>query len=937
VATSFLNDRTRRRRNQVPEFDWPALREAITFYESEHLVYLPARWGRKNPSLDEWEPYQRHVPTMEEKREWFHLGKPANIGVVCGDISGGLVALCFNDPDGVREFFGEERWKILPRVTFVTKSMRGHHVWLRSDIPIKSRVVKKGNNESWLEIRSDGNFTIAPPSLHPEGVLYQKIGADRIHKPDNLAGFIDKRVAELGLKAWDARQTTKEKAKPSNTERPGRTDGFNTLAIEKLLANCAFVQHCRDDAAGLPEPQWWSMVHSLAVFGEPGRKKIHELSEPYLRYTEEETERKIEEARKAADKEIGPHTCLFIEQDLGFACPENCQAKSLGAKSPAGLSSMLAAQDLRGSYFYHDKKGNLKLDMETLTKDIQNEFKFITLLDTEEVLVYDNGYWRYGGEEKIKAEAENRVGLSKLLTVHIINEIIGHIQRGTYTARALLNQAPLIINLKNGLLDVRIRELKSHTPEFLSTIRIPVAYDPNADCPRIKQFFAEVLEPQDIPIIHELVGYALIPDYSIQRAFLFIGDGGNGKSTFLNLLRIFLGRDSCSTVPWHSLEYSRFASSRLDGKLLNIYADLPSRSMNSTGTFKMLTGGDAISAEKKFKNGYSFVNFARLIFSANKPPQILDEDSYAFWRRWIIINFPNQFPENDPRTDPEILSKLTTDTELSGLLNLALDGLERLLTHSKFSYAKTVDQTQSYYLRASDPVYAFVEDCCELDPDAVTGKDTLFEAFKEYCKSNKTPLINRDSFHKALKNNPHFKVALTRPTMGGERVQSWRGIKLANSVSHVSPVNPLGVTLRDACEGDNGVKTDINKVNKDRRKMVDMSDMVDQMPTYEKGQEGCEEREDDLSWLEGDESSNSINKNIPDHPADPCPKCSKDEWAIAPDGKHYHCSNCGYFLPNPGESITPCRCGCLDKWVTPWGQLLCSRCHSKPESENNVE
>jgi len=260
------------------------------------------------------------------------------------------------------------------------------------------------------------------------------------------------------------------------------------------------------------------MVHILAVFGKPGKAKIHELSKPYPRYTERETEQKIGEALKAADKEIGPHTCLFIEQDLGFDCPENCQARSLGVKSPAGLASILAAQELRGPYFYYDKNGNLKLDMETLTKDILNEFKFMTLPDTEEVLVYDSGYWQYGGEEKIKAEAENRVGLSKLLTVHVINEIIGHVQRSTYTPRTLLNQAPRVINLKNGLLDVRTRELKTHAPEFLSTIRIPVAYDPNADCPRIKQFFAEVLEPQDVPVIHKLAGYALISDYSIQRA-----------------------------------------------------------------------------------------------------------------------------------------------------------------------------------------------------------------------------------------------------------------------------------------------------------------------------------------------------------------------------------------------------------------------------------
>jgi len=587
-------------------------------------------------------------------------------------------------------------------------------------------------------------------------------------------------------------------AKPGRPEEiRQRSDKFNNLAIEKLLESCSFIQHCRDNATTLSEPWWWSMVHVLVVFGKPGRQRIHEFSAPHPTYTQKETEQKIKEASKAADKNVGPHTCLFIEQDLGFPCPETCKAKALGVKSAAGLAAKLATQELRSLYFYCDENGNLKLDMEALTGDILNEFKFITLLDTEEVLVYDDGYWQCGGEAKIKAEAEKRVGLSKLLTVHVINEIIGHIQRSTYTARGLLNQFSGIINLKNGLLDVTTRELKPHTPEFLSTIRIPVAYDPDADCPRIKQFLAEVLEPQDIPVIHELAGYALIPDYSLQRAFLFIGDGSNGKSTLLQILRIFLGKNNCSTVAWHALEYSRFASSRLDGKLLNIYADLPSRSMNSTGTFKMLTGGDAISAEKKFKDSYSFVNFARLLFSANKPPQILDEDSYAFWRRWIVINFPSQFPENDPRTDPDLLSKLTTETELSGLLNLALDGLQRLLFNSRFSYGKTVDQTQSYYLKASDPVYAFVEDCCEFDPEAVTSKDELFDAFRCYCQVSKTPVMNRDSFHRTLKNSPHCRVASTRPTVDGERVPSWRGVRIVNPVN---PVNPLGMTLRDACE-----------------------------------------------------------------------------------------------------------------------------------------
>jgi len=129
---------------------------------------------------------------------------------------------------------------------------------------------------------------------------------------------------------------------PRAKKRPERSDEFNTLAVEKLLESCSFIQYCRDNAEPLAEPWWWSEVSVLAVFGEPGRKKIHELSAPYRRYTERETDEKIKEALKAADKDIGPHTCKFIEQDLSFSCPEDCLAKKWNLKSPAGLTSRLA-------------------------------------------------------------------------------------------------------------------------------------------------------------------------------------------------------------------------------------------------------------------------------------------------------------------------------------------------------------------------------------------------------------------------------------------------------------------------------------------------------------------------------------------------------------------------------------------------------------------
>lgn len=275
----------------------------------------------------------------------------------------------------------------------------------------------------------------------------------------------------------------------------------------------------------------------------------------------------------------------------------------------------------RNEYVLETGDGKLKLDLAKLVDDLLAEYRFATFIDTEEILIYDNGMWKAEGEAFIRRECPRRVGNKELLTKYKVSEITGHIQRTTYCHRGIFNNDKWTINLENGLLDVRNSQLRPYTPQFFSTIRIPVKYDPNADCPRIKTFLAEILNSEDISVIEELFGYCLIPDYSIQRAFLLVGDGENGKSTLLNLMREFIGKDNCAGVPWHALELDRFAKSALESKLVNMFADIPSQSLNRTGGFKMLTGGDAIGTERKFKGYFTFINYARLIFSANKPPR----------------------------------------------------------------------------------------------------------------------------------------------------------------------------------------------------------------------------------------------------------------------------------------------------------------------------
>ena len=166
----------------APKFNWEELQRFLQFYEKERLRYFPLIWGTKRPVV-KWEPLQNRAPTFAELAGWFQEGKASGVGIICGGASNGLVALCFNASDGAIQFFGQKLWDKLLGSTFIVKTPRGVHVYLRSSSPIPSQFVAKGDNRSWLEIRADGMYIAAPPSLHPSGVLYEAIGVESIASP----------------------------------------------------------------------------------------------------------------------------------------------------------------------------------------------------------------------------------------------------------------------------------------------------------------------------------------------------------------------------------------------------------------------------------------------------------------------------------------------------------------------------------------------------------------------------------------------------------------------------------------------------------------------------------------------------------------------------------------------------------------------------------
>jgi len=439
---------------------------------------------------------------------------------------------------------------------------------------------------------------------------------------------------------------------------------------------------------------------------------------------------------------------------------------------------------------------NRELTLSEVAKEIMENHDLLTDMVSNIIYVYDRGIWKPEGENIIK-EVAGELWQDDFTTSKLSN-LTNYIQSLTFARQRQVKEPELnLICLDNGILDFNTMKLEDFNHNYFFITKIPVKYDLKADCPKFKTFLVEVIYQDDIIVLQEYLGYCLYRSYPIAKAWVGIGDGSNGKSTLLEVIKIFLGKINISSKSLQELSFNRFAKAELYGKTANIYADLPDQALEETGTFKMLTGKDVMTAEFKYRQGFPFDNYAKLFFSCNKLPETND-DTDAFMRRWLPTSFPFKFEEGsgrEPKQKDHLIADLTTQEELSGILNWALEGLKRLLSQGHFSYSKTTEQIREYYNKMSSPLQAFFIDCLEESPSEYIEKKELYSVFCAYCREKKLPIYSSDRFYKNLPQV--VQIIDYRPEIEEKRIHTFKGIKYSQkgkellTVSIASTQNPI--------------------------------------------------------------------------------------------------------------------------------------------------
>lgn len=320
---------------------------------------------------------------------------------------------------------------------------------------------------------------------------------------------------------------------------------------------------------------------------------------------------------------------------------------------------------------------------------------------------YDSGRYVEGGEDYLNRQIKqilDDAGMTKEFSRYRCEEVR---HRVVTEAPELWEDPPRNrVNLLNGILNLETREVEEHGPKkWLSTRQIPIAHDPEAEGTAWEEALSQWM-PEDggAELGYEVIAYNLMPGFGRRKATYLYGGKSQGKSSFLrNVVEGVFGYDGVEHMTLQEIDRDDYAAADLFGTALNVCADLPSEPMEGTSVFKRITGGDRISAQRKYKDRFNFTPHCNMIFSGNGPI-IAPGSTEAFWDRWVVIPFRNNdFTGEERLSEDELDDRLQDPGELSALLNEVLRVLQKVRQKGVTEHPSMRDALHDIRMHPSNP------------------------------------------------------------------------------------------------------------------------------------------------------------------------------------------------------------------------------------------
>lgn len=274
------------------------------------------------------------------------------------------------------------------------------------------------------------------------------------------------------------------------------------------------------------------------------------------------------------------------------------------------------------------------------------------------------------------------------------------------------------------------------SPDLLVTTAMVYPFDHEAKCPMFMDWLASTLPDPDVQnMVQMMVGLLLVPDTSYNVCFFFYGQGGTGKSTFLEILRKVIGDDNICRVPLLAFE-NRFATFPLAEKLVNMVGEMATDDPQGKlryieGDFKDSVSGGMVNVEHKGKDAISAPCIARHVFATNALPVFFDK-SEGIWDRLRIIPFTQRF--RGTQRENRNIAKDIVAKELSGIFLWALHGLRQLRELKTFPEPLACQAAKMEHRRKCDVEGTYARENYEIVMKEEVNVAVAYEHFTDYLQ-----------------------------------------------------------------------------------------------------------------------------------------------------------------------------------------------------------
>ena len=603
-----------------------------------------------------------------------------NVAIACGEPSGGLLVIDIDvdadtGEDGI-EFLAkwEREHGELPETVSAITGRGGSHLYYR----VSGRMKNSANPDVGVDIRCDGGYVMAPPSIHPNGnaVEWENDPHDYEVAPadENVLAFVEA-VRPNGFGKRGKKVDTAKVVK-----KGGRNNAlFKALASARsngsdddVMEAFAYAYNASKLDPPLPDDEVRRTLESVLAY-EPGNKEV---------------EAKPEQPGTARSNAAFKHNVcarMLIEEQ--------------GACFVDGMPAIV-------------RDGRYRIGWGEIDRAIIEMRDDVTQQKRKETKLY------------LDAKAP-RVSASP----------------------------PELIGFGNGVLDVLTMEFRPWRSTDIIPNVIPHDWDAFAECEIVDESLRKFAsgDPGAELNLREAAGLCMYRSPKYGYAPVLLGDGSNGKSTYIAMLRALLGNENVSSLDLATIG-KNFMAQHVAGKLANIGDDISNEFLkgDTLATFKKIATGSRIFSDVKNGVGFEFDPYCTLMFSANEFPR-LGDSGYGVMRRLFPIRFNATFRREDADYDPDIASKLTSEEASMRFAVIAVQGLRRVIERGEMPPNRESERSKGEIQRDNDPVLLWIDEAGVERADLVGRVNSdAYRDCSEWCRSNGAMAVKITKFSRTV-------------------------------------------------------------------------------------------------------------------------------------------------------------------------------------------